>query len=335
VKYDDDFKARAVKDLRDSRDAPSQVARRLGVAPSTLVRWDAQFVGSEGPANDPESPGARQTRELTDLLQRLDRTDQQVRLEMRIARHNRRVSLYNRASEWIGAALSFLVVVALSGGYYALYTDPSSSFRGYLGWTLAVIVAYWVVVAILGMVIVWLASLFGGAFVFTYLELFSAQETLTQDTKGELVDPRLWHLRARYRRRRLRASLHRAETTLMRPTLLGRAFQTAGAREWELAQRRHVAATIGYVETMLELEGRHAYERAAHLLREVAYLTLMRDWALKDLPVLEDPSRYESRYRSPLGRAASRLWAPVPVLGTLTAAALSIPDVVQFLRNLN
>lgn len=107
MKYEDGFKASVVQDLRDSREPISAVARRNGVAPSTLVRWDAQSGDPVKPAQPIKSPEAELQMELDDLLQRLDRASDENRLTRHFVRHNRRVAWLGRAGG--GDLVSLLV----------------------------------------------------------------------------------------------------------------------------------------------------------------------------------------------------------------------------------
>lgn len=316
MRYSDEKKARILKEFREGTDPVSAVAGRNGVAASTLVRWDAQAVDSEGLARADESPEARLSRELAELLQRLQRPERLGETERLVAGHNQHVSFTSRIVEWLAAALGFFIGLTVSLLWWEFYTlrRPVSSYI--ISFMLALLL-FWLLFTIGQSLVFRLRGFKGGGFVSAIVELFSAEEILAQDTTGNLLRPSIRQVSARNRRRRFRRNLRRAETLLMRRTVLGRSFQTIGAREWELANRRRIAATIGYVETLIEYEGLLAYDRARQLLRQVAILTLIRDWSLTDLPSLpEVPSRYQSRLR----QLVLRIWAPVPVLGTLASA---------------
>lgn len=330
MRYDDDFRSKVVQDFRDSRDPIATVARRHGVSSSTVVRWDAQAEAAAALADKPLSPEAQEQAELVDLIQRLGRENDEDRLERWVLRHNRRVALWSNVKKvW-----SFLFGLSYGGVSLLLYfglMENNQSWRVYgFGWV-ALTLIFWLISAIVDLLIERLSNFLGGAFMLATIYLFQAQEVLVKDVSGELDDPRLWQLAARLRRRRVRRSLRKAEGTLMRRTTLGRGFQTTSAREWELAQRRRVAGTIGYVETLLELEGFRAYSRSQNLLRQVAWLTILRDWSLTDLPILpEVPPRYQSRFR----RVVSRLWSPVPALGVVVALILAVPDLWTYFGSL-
>lgn len=331
AKYGDEFKHSVVHELRATKDSISAVARRHGIAPSTLVRWDAQFADAGPPAAVPTPTGTLVDPELADVLDRLGRKPGDVTWVRRIAGHNRRVAWWDRATDALAVVLGLSVLGALGVGYLVLHATSTSPARAYVGWTVFVLLAAWLISAVLDVLFAWLSGWFRGGFVRATLHLFRAEQILASDDAGALHDPRGWHLRARRRRRRLRASLRKAEAVLTRRTTLGRTFRTTGAKEWELAQRRNIARTIGYVETILELEGVLAYERSRQLLRQVAWLTLLRDWSLDDLPVLPDAP---TRYQSPLRRLATRLWMPIPLIGLLASLILAIQSLWPFIQRL-
>jgi transposase-like protein len=341
VPYDESFKAEVLQYLRESGKSIGAVARERRIASSTLLRWQAQTPAAPTPKavlQSREHPGttstlldlSRNAAEIDELVTWLDRDEGEVRasLQRRIVRHNRWMKVYNA----ILIVLAWVILILAMGLGIAVYVDlqaaePATPLRVYVAWTVGLLVAVYLTCTIVDTLFSSIANL-RGPFVMAVLRLMTAEHYLAQDKAFTLVDPKWWNVKARWRRRYLRLSLREAEALLLRRTQLGRSYRTVGAREWELAQRRKAALALAAVEVQLERDGCQAYEKAGVLLRQLTYLTLLREWEVDRLPQLPEVA---TRYQSPLARLAQRLWMPVPLLGAVVTLVLALPELREAL----
>ncbi len=330
MRYDEEFKAAALHDLRESGRPVSAIARERGVSPSTLVRWQQRADRPvEPPARPVQAPAdleAREVDEVNEVVSWLDREqgETRARLQVAISRHVRWMRIYNgivTVLAWLVVVLASLVALDI---YFDLQaTEPPTTLRVYVAWMTGLLVTVYLALLFVDAVCSRIASL-RGPFVMAVLRIFAAEHLLEQDISFALVNPRWWHVPARWRRRQLKRHLREAEALLSRRTRLGKAFQTGGAREWELTQRQQAASVLACAEVSLEQRGSSAYESARKHLRQLAYLTLLREWAVDHLPQLPEAA---GRYQSPMVRVAQHLWAPVPLLGALVTLLLAVPEI--------
>lgn len=327
MRYSESFKAEVLQQLRTSGRSVAAIAREREIASSTLLRWQAQELAATLPAPSVQS---RDERELDELVSWLDREEGQVRasLETRILQHNRWMRNYNAVVTVLGSALMIAATVVGITVYVELEAaEPATPLRVYVAWTVGLVVAVYIAGLIGDALCSRIASL-RGPFVMAVLRIMAAEQYLAQDKAFELVNPKWWNVKARWRRRHLRLALRQAEALLLRRTQVGRSYRTVGAREWELAQRHKAALALAAVEVQLEQSGCQAYESAGEQLRQLKYLTLLREWAVDRLPQLPE---VPTRYQSPLVRLAQRLWMPVPLLGVVVTLALAIPELREAL----
>lgn len=323
MRYTESFKAEVLQSLRDSGKPVAAVAQERGIATSTLFRWQAEYRPLVRAAPTRQE---RDDLEVAELVSWLDREEGEVRSSLLKSnqKHVRWMKTFNAVSMTLGlAVLIAAVVVTVFVFIHLAAAEPALPLRVYVAWLIGILVATYLLCLLLDAVISCVAGL-RGPFVMAVLRIMAAEQLLARDKSFALVDPVWWNVPARLRRRELKRSLRKAEGLLLRRTRLGKAFQTAGAREWELNQRRQAASALASIEVQLEREGSRAYEPAGMCLRQLASLTLMREWAVDRLPQLPE---VVSRYQSPLVRLARRLWVPVPLLGAVVTLALAVPEI--------
>ena len=321
ARYDDEFRAAAVREWRERADPTeplSSVANRLGIASSTLMRWDTA-VRQAPPYKDP----------VQDVLERLGRGNASTRahFDRQRAHYERSVRYYRVFGTILVLPIYALVFLAMLSPFLLIPSDPF-----WVQITVAAIflALVFVLVAIFNWISEGVAN-YLGAFVMATSALVLAYRILTSDLKDVPLEPPWWHLSQRRRWRSFHKYLRRAESHLTRRTTLGRAFRTTSARDWELMHRQRIAASIGFAEVQIHMGGSDARERCGRLIDEIFILTVLRDWSLEDLDRLPETA---AQFQSRRSVATRRLVAALPLLVGIIALVQGVPDVADVFQEL-